>query len=280
MQGSFMAISQAARLHFGRATEEVQQMRMRIKGIMEGSAEEYKGIWTRNTAAVTKAANDQTRIFVQASKEMEREAKERNERIIKNEMEMLKKKAEQDNAHFTEFKEKMDGIYEGMVSGYGDAIGSMIVDGKDFGKSMEEVFKNMAREFISQVTQMMIKWAAFQALTGGAGGFGGGIFGFAKGVDTVVNKPTMFMAGEGGPERVTVQPMAGSNNGGGGGGGSPTNVNIGDIIVKVQLENIDSANVQRLMEAMAREIRAKAGPAVRFSLAAKTLADQNPGRTF
>jgi hypothetical protein len=90
----------------------------------------------------------------------------------------------------------------------------------------------------------------------------------------------MFMAGEGGPERVTVQPMAGSNNGGGGGGGSPTNVNIGDIIVKVQLENIDSANVQRLMEAMAREIRAKAGPAVRFSLAAKTLADQNPGRTF
>src|SRR5678816_177198 len=89
----------------------------------------------------------------------------------------------------------------------GKGVSDMIMEGKRFKDVMNSLWRDMASEFIQQVTRMIIKWLAFQALkmatTGGFGGF------FAEG--GMIREPTLMtglhsgiqhIAGESGPEAV------------------------------------------------------------------------------
>lgn len=107
--------------------------------------------------------------------------------------------------HFKDLKETIDETLENLknieknlgeaivksVNEWSNAVGagfaSMIIDGENFGKSMERAFKQMAATFIAQVAAMTAKWLAFTALRA-AGRF----FGFFHEGGTI---PTRHMGG-------------------------------------------------------------------------------------
>lgn len=120
------------------------------------------------------------------------------------------------------------------------AFAKMIVEGTTFKEAFKNIAKQVEEAFVSAVIRMMEQWLMFEALTGVAGMFGlGGVLGasgwanivggthFASGGDFMVNRPTMFIAGEGGgPERVQVTPQGPNAAAGGGGGSTVVNATI------------------------------------------------------
>lgn len=51
-----------------------------------------------------------------------------------------------------------------LSQGIGSAFSNMVMKGKNFGKSMMEVFANMGAMFIQQITAMIVKWAIMQTI--------------------------------------------------------------------------------------------------------------------
>jgi len=51
-----------------------------------------------------------------------------------------------------------------LSKGIGNAFAEMIFNGKDFGKMMMDVFKQMGMSFVAQVTEMIVQWVLFQAI--------------------------------------------------------------------------------------------------------------------
>lgn len=49
--------------------------------------------------------------------------------------------------------------FKGISTGFGKAIGDMLIFGKNFGLSMKNLFKQMAADFISKIASMLIEWA-------------------------------------------------------------------------------------------------------------------------
>jgi len=120
-----------------------------------------------------------------------------------------------DNA-FNDLKQKVVSLTDTFNQGFGDALGKMIVEGKNFGQSMMKLFDDMAEKFISDVGAMIAKWLAFTALKGALAFFGfnsgglvpgfsqggivqgfnqgsGGVLHLASGADTI---PAMLSPGE------------------------------------------------------------------------------------
>jgi hypothetical protein len=76
---------------------------------------------------------------------------------------------------------------------------------------------------------------------------GGQVLARAKGGDDYVTRPTLFLAGEAGPERVRVDPQGSAGyNGGGGNGGITINISAGNIG--------SNEDIKRLVEAIGFEI--------------------------
>jgi len=140
---------------------------------------------------------------------------------------------------------------------FNSSVAQMIVEGKSFDNTFTKAMTHVKEMFIEAIEQMIEKWLIFQALTGlGAaigGPLGGALASFAganpnkvpaiggaqaTGGDYTVDQPTMFMAGEAGPEQVTFNPSGGSYGGGGGFGGVGSGVNIGSIAVNVQIAGV------------------------------------------
>jgi len=115
----------------------------------------------------------------------------------------------------------------------------------------EGIWKSILKFFIQIVDQMIAKWLIFEALTAMANFFSGGVSDFFSGlagkignpfggtgggfanVETImgqqgwqgiVSQPTLFLAGEAGPEGVSITP--GGFGGGGGGGNMTINLNV------------------------------------------------------
>jgi hypothetical protein len=146
------------------------------------------------------------------------------------------------SATMAEDLERVEGqAFQSAANGAGRAFAQMAVDGKNFEQGMKQVFKNVEEEFISDIASMMIKWAAFQAITGMGFSFSGGpgaptnmftMGAHATGTDHYVDRPTPFIAGEAGLERVTVTPITGasssrpSSSGSGGGGNTSVSVTV------------------------------------------------------
>lgn len=77
---------------------------------------------------------------------------------------------------------------DSMFTSFGTAFSDMLFKGKDFSDSMKQGFKDMAGEFVKQVTIMIAKWLAFLALKLvlkffglSAGAFMGSMLGFREG---------------------------------------------------------------------------------------------------
>jgi hypothetical protein len=151
--------------------------------------------------------------------EEHKKAREEADRLAKKHDELYK--------HVKEASDKI-------IKEFGMANAKMIVEGKSFGEEMGNVFKNMAEMFIELVTEMMVKWVAFQALTGGFGfseiGVGSflGVLPQASGGNYLVERPTMFLAGEAGPEMATFTPLAAASK-----SGNSMSVSIGNVHTEV-----------------------------------------------
>ena len=52
------------------------------------------------------------------------------------------------------------GLYDSLYTGFGQAIGDMIVDGKNFAESMKSVFNDMVKNVISALVKMAAQWVA------------------------------------------------------------------------------------------------------------------------
>jgi hypothetical protein len=187
------------------------------------------------------------------------------------------KKQQQDLLFVSEeWKKAWKNVTSDFLNQGSQAFAQMVVEGNNFVDSMKTAFKNLAESFISAVTQMIAKWAIFTALTGmgGSSAVVGGFLGITKaqsGFSGMVDKPTLFMAGEAGPEYVHVTP-----GGEGGGGGGTSNVIVGDIHVNVSVGQLDSAGARQVLESLADELRRGTVDAVRFATASAGLATRFP----
>lgn len=135
-------------------------------------------------------------------------------------------KAHQEAAKKTEqFYRQMAGT---IGSSIGGAFARSIVEGKDFANEMQKAFKDMAMQIISDIIRIEVEWAILTAMGfpgagGGLGGFGGF---FPTGGSRVVDRPTMFVAGDAGPEQVSFTPLAGGGGTSGAVGGGAMNVSV------------------------------------------------------
>jgi len=109
-------------------------------------------------------------------------------------------------------------------TGIGTAFAGMITEGESFKASMKKVWKDMTKQFVTQVSIMIAKWAIFQLLTAGSGGGAGGIFallgGMAKGgivqgglkvpsfaTGGITTAPTLALIGDNPNRREAVVPL-------------------------------------------------------------------------
>ena len=165
--------------------------------------------------------------------------------------------------------------FKSMADGIGTSFSKMVVEGASWNKSMTALFKDLKEQFISAVTSMTIKWAAFQALKGlgmfASGGASAAVFA-AQGFVGTVNKPTTFVAGEGNEDEfVSIIPKSqmaqgvhpftpgaagagasASVSGSGGGGGV---FNIGPFIANGAEDS--TAFMKRCMDYILRETRGR-----------------------
>jgi len=97
-------------------------------------------------------------------------------------------------------------------SQFGQGVADMVMEGRRFSDVVKQIWKDLARAVIAEISRMIAKWLMFMALraaTGGAGGFGGfmaegGIISEPS-VITGLKSGVSHIAGEAGPE--VVMPM-------------------------------------------------------------------------
>lgn len=86
-----------------------------------------------------------------------------------------------------EIQDALASTLQAIATGFGTAIAEVIVDGKDFGEAMKELWKDIAKTIIAEVVRIiaqLIILFVWQQLTGQTGGGGKGItkfFGFRDG---------------------------------------------------------------------------------------------------
>ena len=185
---------------------------------------------------VAQAAKDAAKANEEAAKEADKvwaeEANARLDEIHEETEEMVKS-----NEKMAATAEK----FAGQIGGdFGNAFAKSLVEGKNFTEQMRQAFKNMAEQIISDIVRMITEWAIFSAMSGMGGNVGmmgmAGLshmgIGNAVGGSSIVDRPTLFMAGEGGPEMATFTPLAsmGSTATGSGGQGG-TKISIGSVNV-------------------------------------------------
>jgi len=141
--------------------------------------------------------------------------------------------------HSREMEKRMqeEGEFVGKVADriggdLGNAFAKSLVEGKSFTDQMKAAFRNMAEQIIADIVRIMVKWAALSAMGfpvgGGAVGGFGHLLGFATGGQVMVDRPTLFLAGEAGPEMATFTPLSASasTSTGGSRGGDVYNVSM------------------------------------------------------
>ena len=138
------------------------------------------------------------------------------------------------------------------------------------GEGIKAIWVGIADAIIQEISRVAANWILTMAGMGGGGGFLGGLFGGATGGglfsglgelftgdfatvllalqhggEHVVTSPTMFMAGELGPERVAVSPLAGGGVRGSGGG--ITNIFNGPTIMDAYTMTLWLRGQQRML---------------------------------
>lgn len=185
--------------------------------------------WEQMSETISKGEKAQYDLITKLNKDITEDQKKQLEKQTAEHQKEMNKRA-QIAKQFT----------DQMAGDFGKAVAVMVVEGKSFTQEMSKAFTNMAEQIIEMIVKMIAEWMVFEALTGlggGAAAFGARMFpqfagGQAVGGSTTVDTPTLFMAGEAGPEIATFTPMgstAGSALSGGGGG----NIQIGSVVTNV-----------------------------------------------
>lgn len=176
----------------------------------------------------------------------------------------------------------IDDANTAISSGFGNAVGQMIVEGRNFTEAMGEAFKHMAEQIISDIVRMTTEWAIFTAITGGTFGGGGMLFGAALGGahqgggSVVVDRPTMFLAGEGGPEIATFTPLSlsGGSMSGQSVGGAPT------VNITMNVDRLDGSDPANTLRILSDEIRRETVAGRIFSTTVSGVAARYSGEAY
>lgn len=106
-----------------------------------------------------------------------------------------------------------------------NAFAKMVVEGESFSKATAHLWRNIAEQVISEIERVIVKMMVLYAVEQmtGFGGFGGPsaatlafVHPRATGGTSLVTQPTLFLAGEAGPEVASFTPLSklnGGNNG-------------------------------------------------------------------
>ena len=159
------------------------------------------------------------------------------------------------DAAMAQLREGAEQAYDSMMSGFGNAFAKMVVEGKNFGDSMKEVFKDILEQFLSMIAEMLIRWAAASAIMSlfpgsGLANFVAGVPGHATGANYMVDRPTLFMAGENGPEHINVNPISG----GSGGSSSTSNSSSSNISISMTNNISGGSNVDQIANQIGEKI--------------------------
>ncbi len=131
----------------------------------------------------------------------------------------------------------------------GNAYAKMLIEGKDFTQQITEAFRRMAEQIIADLIRIEVEEKVVLALKA-VGAFAGG---FASGGSVVVDQPTLFMAGEAGPEIATFTPLG--QAGGSSTGGTGSTINIGSVNTTVQGANNPDQIARAVGQKIIQEIR-------------------------
>jgi hypothetical protein len=166
----------------------------------------------------------------------------------------------QTEATNTKLQKSVDVVTMQIGKSFSDTFAQVIAQGGDMSDALTQAAQRMAEQFIESTIEMIIYWTALRAimsvLPGGAAAFqgmaqaaypgissvmfntagatfaGGKQFGF----EGMVDQPTMFLAGESGPENVSISPLSGggTSSAAAGSGG----VTIGSVNVSVAVHGV------------------------------------------
>ena len=152
---------------------------------------------------------------------------------------ILDEQAKEQQKYFKEYEDLGTGAARNVGQAFGDSFVQMAFQGKSFMQSMTQAFSKMVQQIIADIIRIQIQWAIMSSMTGGMGGGAGGfskIFARAEGGSDLVTKPTLFLAGEAGPEVATFTPL--SKLGGGASIGSTQGMGGGGMTVVIEnMEN-------------------------------------------
>ena len=135
----------------------------------------------------------------------------------------LKEAGEAFRKFFDETREGWASVQEGIANGIKSFLDIMITGTHDFGEAFVALWQSILDAVLQKIADFIASAIVEElfsiVLSISTGGLGGGLFGglldgiFQSGGSRVVSRPTLFMAGEAGPERVQFSPLGGGTYG-------------------------------------------------------------------
>lgn len=260
-------LTDAQTLKYQELTAEIDKLKLHHQATFKGMIDDAKNYQAQWDATVS--------FQIQSEINFTKLARQYNADLYKSIEADQKEQVKQHEAATKKMEEYTKHMADQLGNDIGQALAKSLVEGKNFTEQMTAAFNHFVEQAIEDIIRIETEMMVLKALgyEGPVGGGGGGFIpGFATGVDTMVDQPTLFLAGETGPEYVHVSPVGGGGGSGGGGGGS---VSVGDIHINMSVANLDSGSAQQILQSLADELRRGTVDAVRFAVTSAGLAGQN-----
>ncbi len=158
--------------------------------------------------AAKKRADEEAEAETKMYQKMAEEHAKKSDLVMKKNEEVFKK-----------FEEIGNNAIDSVAGSFANSFVKMAFEGQNFVKSMEQAFMQLTEQVIADIIKMEIEMAIFQAMSGGSGALSEHTFNFvhgggqAEGGSYMVDRPTLFMAGEAGqPEMATFTPLSKMGN--------------------------------------------------------------------
>lgn len=232
--------------------EELSTRLTSYRDLSQGVSAASKTAALDSLDAQIRAADEAAAADEKAITERDKLEDEHYDLVLKKEQQL----AQQQEQMYRHILDSAKPAFASLGNAFNSSVAQMIVEGKSFDDTFSKAITHIKEMFIEAVEAMIEKWLLFQALTGIAGAIGGPLGGAilsfagqnpnkvpafggaqATGGDYMVDRPTMFLAGEAGPEQATFTPSGAGS--GIGGGSSSGGVTIGSLSVNVQVSGVN-----------------------------------------
>lgn len=198
---------------FGTIKSEFSDVGNNFKRVIDKSMEAFRGFGS-NITAVAQTTAESLMMTVQTYQEFLVEKTDEQMKLWiaakQMEVEADAKAKEFLGIQQNEWTNLAKNTTQSLFNEFGNGVAEMIMEGKKFSDVMKQLWQNLAKAVIAEITKMIAKWLVFMALRRVGGGFFGG--GFQHGgiisepsVITGLRSGTTHVAGEAGPE--VVMPM-------------------------------------------------------------------------